>query len=102
MSEYSKHLDVVETAIERGAQDAMGETRSMSRIAFAAYSRAAPERAVALLRRFDGGLQEKLAAAASSYEPGAIPRAGEQAIRGCLLTCMAAGKGLCVLFVDGI
>lgn len=69
--EYSHHLDAVEAGLSRAAQDALGETRTNGRTAYAAYAAAHPERAAALLRRFDGGLQQKLTEAVLEYGRGA-------------------------------
>lgn len=48
----------------------MGETRTAGRAAFAAYAANMPERANALLRRMDSGLQQKLTAAVAQYAAG--------------------------------
>eukprot|EP00775_Hariotina_reticulata_P009313 gene9313-9478_t len=80
--EYHRYLDNVEAAITAAVQDAISDTRNAGRAAFAAYNSSMPERAAALLRRLDHGLQQKLHEAvvqhshpqgrslAGSYRPG--------------------------------
>lgn len=76
--EYQKHLDVVEPAIQHAVQDSLSETRTIGRAAFAAYAAGQPERATALLKRFDGSLQNKLRESAANYTQGAHLSAGMQ------------------------
>lgn len=85
MHEYSHHIDAVEAGLSAAVQDALGETRTSGRTAFAAYAAALPERAAALLKRFDAGLQQKLHEAVLQYGKGS--HAGE---RGGLLLSKAA------------
>lgn len=47
------------------------------RQSFAAYASQMPERAAALLRRFDSGLQQKLHEAMGQYKKGALLETGE-------------------------
>lgn len=68
--EYGHYLDQIEAALTAAVQDALGETRTNGRTAFAAYAAALPERAAALLRRFDSGLQQKLHEAVVAYSKG--------------------------------
>ncbi|WIA41106.1 hypothetical protein OEZ86_004736 [Tetradesmus obliquus] len=68
--EYQRHIDCLEAALTAAVQDAMGETRTAGRAAFAAYAANMPERANALLRRMDSGLQQKLTAAVAQYAAG--------------------------------
>lgn len=68
--EYGHYLDQVEAAITAAVQDALGETRTNGRTAFAAYASALPDRASALLKRFDSGLQQKLHEAVVAYGKG--------------------------------
>lgn len=68
--EYSHYLDQIDAALTAAVQDALGETRTNGRTAFAAYAAALPERASALLRRFDSGLQQKLHEAVVAYGKG--------------------------------
>ncbi|KAF8062702.1 clasp1b [Scenedesmus sp. PABB004] len=70
-SEYGHHLDALEAAIAAASQDALSETRAAGRSAFAAYAAQLPDRASALLRRLDGGLQQKLHEAVAAYSRGA-------------------------------
>lgn len=75
-AEYERQLDAVERAVLAAASDAQAETRASGRAMFAAYARAWPAQAAALLARLgdrERGLQEKLAAAAAAAadtEPG--------------------------------
>jgi hypothetical protein len=75
--EYQRHIDSVEAALTAAVQDAIGETRTAGRAAFAAYAANMPERANALLRRMDSGLQQKLTTAVAQYAAGANLMAGE-------------------------
>jgi hypothetical protein len=75
--EYQRHIDVVEAALTAAVQDAMGDTRTAGRAAFAAYAANMPERANALLRRMDSGLQQKLTTAVAQYAAGHNLMAGE-------------------------
>lgn len=75
--EYYHYLDAIEAAVSASAQDALGETRMAGRQSFAAYAAQMPERAAALLRRFDSGLQQKLHEAVAQYSKGAHLKAGE-------------------------
>lgn len=68
--EYAHYFDQVEAALTAAVQDALGETRTNGRTAFAAYAAAMPDRASALLRRFDSGLQQKLHEAVVAYGKG--------------------------------
>lgn len=68
--EYGHYLDQVEAALTAAVQDALGETRTNGRTAFAAYANALPDRAAALLKRFDSGLQQKLHEAVVAYGKG--------------------------------
>ncbi|WIA20824.1 hypothetical protein OEZ85_005178 [Tetradesmus obliquus] len=68
--EYQRHIDCLEAALTAAVQDAMGETRTAGRAAFAAYAANMPERANALLRRMNSGLQQKLTAAVAQYAAG--------------------------------
>jgi hypothetical protein len=75
--EYQRHIDVVEAALTAAVQDAMGDTRTAGRAAFAAYAANMPERANALLRRMDSGLQQKLTTAVAQYAAGHNLMGGE-------------------------
>lgn len=66
-----KSAGALEEAVLAAAQDAVGETRTAGRAAFAAYCRARPERLHPLLARQDPGLQQKLREALVAYVPGA-------------------------------
>lgn len=68
--EYGHYLDQVEAALTAAVQDALGETRTNGRTAFAAYAAVLPDRASALLKRFDSGLQQKLHEAVVAYGKG--------------------------------
>lgn len=68
--EYAHYFDQVEAALTAACQDALGETRTNGRTAFAAYAAVMPDRASALLRRFDSGLQQKLHEAVVAYGKG--------------------------------
>jgi CLIP-associating protein 1/2 len=68
--EYAHYFDQVEAALTAAVQDALGETRTNGRTAFAAYAAAMPDRASALMRRFDSGLQQKLHEAVVAYGKG--------------------------------
>jgi hypothetical protein len=68
--EYSHYIDAVEAGLTAAVQDALGETRTNGRTAFAAYAAATPDRAAALLRRFDGSMQQKLQDAVLEYGRG--------------------------------
>lgn len=74
--DYYHYTDAIEAAISAAAQDALGETRMAGRQSFAAYANNMPERANALLRRFDSGLQQKMHEAVSQYIKGGHLRAG--------------------------
>lgn len=73
--EYTHYLDSVDAALTAAVQDALGETRTTGRTAFAAYAAVFPDRASALLKRFDSGLQQKLHEAVLAYGKG---QTGEQ------------------------
>jgi hypothetical protein len=75
--EYQRHTDVLEAALTAAVSDAMGSTRTAGRAAFAAYAANMPERANALLRRMDSGLQQKLTTAVAQYAAGSNLMAGE-------------------------
>jgi hypothetical protein len=68
--EYSHYYDQVDAALTAACQDALGETRTNGRTAFAAYAAVLPDRASALLRRFDSSLQQKLHEAVVAYGKG--------------------------------
>jgi hypothetical protein len=78
--EYAHYFDQVEAALTAAVQDAVGETRTNGRTAFAAYAAVMPDRASALLRRFDSGLQQKLHEAVVAYGKG---HTGEAQWRSC-------------------
>jgi hypothetical protein len=80
-NEYGHYLDQVEAALTATVQDNLGETRANGRTAFAAYASALPDRASALLKRFDSGLQQKLHEAVVAYGK---PHAGEQLGSDCI------------------
>lgn len=75
--EYGHYLDQIEAALTAAVQDALGETRTNGRTAFAAYAAALPDRAAALLRRFDSGLQQKLHDAVVAYGKGHAHTGGQ-------------------------
>lgn len=65
-----KSIGAIEEAVLAAAQDAVADTRTAGRAAFAAYCRARPERLHPLLARQDPGLQQKLRDALVAYVPG--------------------------------
>jgi hypothetical protein len=67
-----KSMGAIEEAVLAAAQDAVADTRTAGRAAFAAYCRARPERLHPLLARQDPGLQQKLRDALVAYVPGAL------------------------------
>jgi hypothetical protein len=86
--EYANYFDQVEAALTAAVQDALGDTRTNGRTAFAAYAVALPDRASALLRRFDGGLQQKLHEAVVAYGKGQTGTA-------CVTKQHLAGRCIC-------
>ncbi|BDA47128.1 probable CLIP-associating protein 2 [Coccomyxa sp. Obi] len=70
-----RSLAAIEEAVLAAAQDAVADTRSAGRAAFAAYCRARPERMHPLLASQNSGLQQKLRDALDSYAPGAAAAA---------------------------
>lgn len=107
-SEYGRQLDVIEAGLTVAVQDALGDTRASGRAGFAAYASAVPDRAAALLRRLDGGLQAKLNDALAAYARGgtaaALARPGAQcAVSACMhatdAACMAGSALTCLHIV---
>lgn len=75
---YERQVQELERAILAAVRDAQGETRAVGRTMYAAYARACPGPASALLLSLekDKALQEKLAAAMRSYVPSAVAAGG--------------------------
>lgn len=88
--EYAHYIDHVEAALSATVQDALGETRTNGRAAFAAYAAVLPDRASALLKRFDSGLQQKLHEAVVAHGKG---HAGVL-LCCCVYVCVWGGKGV--------
>lgn len=83
-AECERHLAAIERAVMAAASDAQAETRATARSLFAIFAHAWPVSAQAALARLalDRPLQERLAAAAAEYVPGAAEVVGRAPERG--------------------
>ena len=68
-SEYDRHIDLMEAATVKAAQDSCSEVRVVARSMFAAYSALQPTRAHALLKRQIPSLQGMLNQGMLQYVP---------------------------------
>ena len=68
-SEYDRHIDLMEAATVKAAQDSCSEVRVVGRSMFAAYAASQPTRAHALLKRQTPSLQGMLNQGMLQYVP---------------------------------
>ena len=67
--EYDRHVDLMEAATVKAAQDSCSEVRVVGRSMFAAYAATQPTRAHALLKRQSSSLQGMLNQGMLQYVP---------------------------------